>query len=714
MNHLYVFTFTAEILLAASLAAQPVFEVTALEGTAKVQRASKQKWDKLEVGSKISDNDLVETFFQTKLTIHFGGTNMAIFGSNSKALLSIAIKGGTDKKKIEAGFSLFNGGLYTALTSKMHVSVFSTNAVAEFDSGSCAVIVDAKAGETGILTLSGKTMVRNIAQQKSKELTVGNTTIVLPGREPSPALYMSFRHVAVLKHFFGDKYITDQMQSSSITPSDDRGGTNRVMLSEGVGQEKPRTDARFYKRLFDINKIYGSILEDREQTNLRYRVIEEPSASDRHAGSVSFFGGTGMTGGLSYSQFCLVPQYRYAIAEAALRFSVAQNYLSQTMIDFSSLAGILDKIHHVTLGEAAHSPFLSAGAIDGLTLGNGLVVDRFRNSDNNRIFHPLGITGKADIRDVVTVSAYLADVTDPTLGGVHIAAEPSLYYFGFGFYFDRDQYHSPAQVSDIKYARRTGGATIIPDTSRDVGIYELGLGATVTESYDLSARLLCEFAQKRAAGKNDGFMIRAPALYFTLPKWSVRGGLLFESGRILAHEFNEFYFSRRSFYRDDTLLTPNTALWNRRSVSSLFAGFGVNPAKGIDASADISQNVKARNTYVYWGVVDSTTDTNRVSPLDFSLDFRVAINSGLTRRIRYGDIYFRQMNGRLFPPGGTYFSSWNREAGFSLVTAPLQYDLSLEFGGRLFYIDRDANPDDALGGADKVYEFFAGIRWEFL
>jgi hypothetical protein len=712
MNRIYFFLLIAGFFIDSAV--QPVFEVTSLEGTAKVQRASKQKWEKLYAGSKINDNDIVETFFQTKLTLRFGGTNMVIFGSNSKALLSLAVKGGTDKKKIEAGLSLFDGGLFTTLTSKMPVSLFSTNAVAEFDSGSCAVVVDAKAGETGVLVLGGKALVRNIAQQKSKELAAGNTSIVLPGREPSPPLFMTFRHVAVLKHFFGDNYIAGQLQSSSITPSDDRGGANRVMLSEGVGQEQPCADVQFYKRLFDINKIYGYIQEDQELTNRRYRAIAAPSPSDRHAGSVGFFGGAGVADGLSSSQFYLVPQYRYAIAEAALRFSIGQNYLSQTMIDFSSLAGILDKIHHVTLGEAGRSPFISVGEIDGLTLGQGFVVDRFRNSDNNRIFHPLGITGKAGIMDVVTMSAYLADLSDPTLGGVHLAVEPSIYYFGFGFYFDRDQYHTPAHTSDIRYARRTADSTIVPGTSPDVGIYELGLGATVTENYEMSVRLFCEFAQKLANGKNDGFMIRAPALYFNLPIWSARGGMIFESGRILAHEFNEFYSSRRSFYRNDTILTSNTALWNRRIVTSLFTGFGINPVKGVDVSADVSYNSKARNSYAYWGTVDSTTDTNRVSPRDFSLDFRCTVNSDLTRRIRYGAIYFKQMNGRLFPPGGTYFSSWNSEAGFSLVTAPLQFDLSLEFGGRLFYIDRDANPDDILGDSDKVYEFFAGIRWDFL
>lgn len=703
--------------MAASTAAQPVFEVIALEGTAKVQRSSKQKWEKLDVGAKINDNDMVETFFQTKLSLQFGEKNLIIFGSNSKALLSISVKEGGDKKNIVASLSLFNGGIYGALASKTHTSVFSTNAVAETDSGSFAAIVDAKVGETGILVLGGKALVRNISQQKSKELTAGNTTIILPGREPSPPLYMSFRHVAVLKHFFGDKYITDQMQTSSITPSEDRGGSSRVMLSEGMSQEKPRVDVLFYKRLFDINKIYGSILDDRERESPSYHGIEKPRPSAGHRGSVGFYGGMGRANGAVSQAYSLVPRFRYAFAEAALRFSFVQNYRHEMVTDFKTPAGLLDKIDRFTLGNERDSLFISARSIDRLTLGNGLVVDRFRAADNNRIFHPLGIIGHGDVGALLVAGAFISDVSDPSIGGLHLSLEPSIYQFGAGYYFDRNPYQKPSHSNDLRYRTEVSDTPSFPDTARvraDISIYELSFGTTVTENYDISARLYCEFAQKVHNGRNDGYMIRAPSLYFTFPKWSARGGMLFETGRIIAHEFNEFYTSRRSFMRKDSLLTANTSLWERRNVLSFFGGLGVNPLRGLDISADIEHNVRARNTYTYWGVVDSTTDTNRLSPLDFSLELRLAIDSGLTRFISFSEIYFRQMNGRLFPPGGTYFSSWNSEAGFTFVTAPVRFGLSLECGGRLFYIDMNARPNDVIDNTDRVFELFAGIRWDFL
>jgi hypothetical protein len=362
-----------------------------------------------------------------------------------------------------------------------------------------------------------------------------------------------------------------------------------------------------------------------------------------------------------------------------------------------------------------------------LTLGQGLVVNRFRNSDNNRIFNPIGIQAQSNIRELVMIKAFLADVNDPSLGGVHVAFEPSIYHFGAGYYFDLDQYRATDRTSDIRYTRyqaRTSGATIFPDTAAvraDVNIYELEFSTTVSENYSLSARIMCDFAQKLHQGKSDGFLLRAPGFFFAWPKLSAQGGLLFESGRILSYQFNEFYVSRRSFYHYDTqsggsaidtLLSLNTALWDRRFATALWGGAGINPIRGIDISANLAHNVVTRNSYVVWD--DSTTDTLRNLPHDFSIDLRIGIDNTLYRYITYGGIYFRQLHGRLFPGGGTYFSSWNSEAGFSLITAPLKFDLSLECGGRFFYLDEGPYPDDVIGDSDRVYELFAGIRWDFL
>jgi hypothetical protein len=248
------------------------------------------------------------------------------------------------------------------------------------------------------------------------------------------------------------------------------------------------------------------------------------------------------------------------------------------------------------------------------------------------------------------------------------------------------------------------------------------MGLDIAQGYDLAVKLMCEFAQKRAEGMNDGFMIRAPSLFFVWPRFSARGGLLVESGRLVSAEFNEFYLSRRSFYKyeqgasspTDTLLTYNTSLWSRRQALSVFGGFGANPVKGLDVSVDLTQNFRNRNAAAYWGVVDSTTDTNVISPLDFSIEMRLAMNRDLFKYIDYAEVHLRQLHGGLYPSKGALFSSWNTEMGFSVCSARFLYDLSLEAGGRLFYLDMGPYPDDVINTDDRILEFFAGIRWDFL
>ena len=177
------------------LHAQPAFEVNDLEGTAKVQRVQKQKWEKISVGTKLADNDIIETYFQTRISIKMADGTVVLFGSNSKALLNISYREISGRKTTNASFSLFNGGMLTKAVDKAKVSVFTTNAVGEIDSGTLAIVVDTKSGETGFLSLGGKATIRNISQQKGIKLEAGYTTIVIPGREPAPPLSLSFRHV---------------------------------------------------------------------------------------------------------------------------------------------------------------------------------------------------------------------------------------------------------------------------------------------------------------------------------------------------------------------------------------------------------------------------------------------------------------------------------------------------------------------------------------
>lgn len=125
-----------------------------------------------------------------------------------------------------------------------------------------------------------------------------------------------------------------------------------------------------------------------EKSGNLYRPVNEPTDIYSHHASLECFDGAGSIGGLSLPRFSLIPRIRYPYIDAALRFSAAQNYRSQTIDGFTSSPGLLDKIHPITVGEVEDSLFLTIGAIEDLTLGQGLIVDHFRGIDNARFRLP--------------------------------------------------------------------------------------------------------------------------------------------------------------------------------------------------------------------------------------------------------------------------------------------------------------------------------------
>jgi hypothetical protein len=710
-------------ILSSLILAQNAFEVIELEGSAKAQRVQKQKWEKISVGTRLSDNDIIETYFQTKISIKLTDGTIVLFGSNSKVLINISYKEIAGRKTTNASFSLFSGGMLAKAIDKAKISIFTTNAVGEIDSGTLAVVADSKSGETGFLGIGGKSAVRNISQQKGMDLEAGYTTIVIPGREPAPPLSLSFRHAAILRHFFGDKLITDELRASSITPANDQTSLgNRATVTEGTGNEKTRTDLLSYKKVFNLKHIYGSIIDDRENNERFYRPLIRPVFSEDAQGSTDLLCNFGFSDS-SIFLTTLLPKFRMPYVEAGLRFEVGYDYRYKLVTGFNSLPALLDKIEHVTAGSVEDSTYVTAGTLYDITFGNGLMLKHFNNSSNNRLYHPLGVAGKLKLFDQLTVNALLSDVSSPSLLGMHAAWDLSYYTFGAGYYYDFNQYFHLRDSTDMRYTRYRGSGIVYPDTQKFSGraaIYEFNLCTSVAEYYNFSMRALFDFAQKREGGMNDGWVGR-PFITMAWPFYTVTSGIIIENGRLISGEFDEFYSSRHAWLKHgpvtDTILSINTALDKKRLVNSLFLSLQANPLKTLDIDFTYTQALLSKNATAF-RVSDTAPDSVKArtvnSPLDFSFDFRCAVNDKLIPYVKYAAVSMRQSHGLLYPERGGFMSSWNSEAGFECISRPLFANLSITLGGRLFYIDKGPYPNDALDAKDKVFELSGGVRWDFL
>jgi hypothetical protein len=691
------------------------FTVAQLEGSASVQHSEQYQWNKVATGDLIQKNDIFETDFQTKLQLSLNGT-IVVLGSNTKTLIDFKTRGLNDSINTEISVTVFSGGVLTKSSRGCKLRVFTTNAVAETDSATLSTVADGKTGESGFQVISGNVNVRNITQSKGKILRSGLTTMVLPNKEPSAALYLTNRHVTVLKHFFGDEYIQLELDQAGVKPTEEKAG-NRLTISKNVSSRTPSpVNDDMYKILFDAEKIYGSIIDDQVNNYGFYRHYSMVNNITRKKARLTLGTLQGAGNDKTYSSYMLTGAWNYKFIDFGLRFGLYREQQDRFSMNFTSAEGLLDKIDHFTLGYPSDSLFIELGGICDLTYGNGLVVDNFGNTHKGSIYHTTGVNAHAKFNNEVSIKGFLADVLNPYVGGFYLGYEPSSYYLGLGYYFDLDQCYKIVNNDNYKYSIPAFRDTIKPGPRNiEVHIVQLLAGLDLALNYEFHARIFGEFAQKMHDKHSDGRILRLPSLYVDFYKSHVWLSLFIETERLSNGVFNEFYMMHRNFVNGDTathnytIETVNSMFSKDRRAIGVTAKYGFNPVKGLDISLLYTQNFYERNTFT--DIVDSTETK---FPLNYSIKASVGVNDLLLRYIKYAGGYFTQRNATYFPNGGKPAVSWQAEAGFDLQTIPLFYNIALESQLRYFYMENTATQNTVINKDDHIIEWYCGIVWGFL
>ncbi len=701
----------AIILIAAVIQAWPqVFEIIALDGSAKVQHVQKKDLEKVAIGSQVRDNDIIESAFQTKCVLRFGKSNIVIVGSNSKILVNIRERQVTSDTIIsDVNLTLFSGACFVKALSQAHVSVYTSNAVGETENGSFSTVVESKTGETGFQVISGKVKTRNIAQKEGIDLISGQTTMIFPGKEPTAPLFITYKHVSVLKHFFGEEYIQSEMDAAGIKATEDKTSRSSALLSDVLvnGQFEKNQDVSTYKIPFSLNKIYGAILDDRMKNKKTYTRIQKPNDFVGHRLFLAQRSSFAVANGGVYPAVSLSPSYSSGAFSAGLRLSLARNYTgSFGLYGFSSAAGVLDKVDHVTW-EPQNAPFsIALGAQSGLTIGSGAVVRGFDNSDPYCIFQPLGLSGTCAVKDF-NAQVFIADISRFSIGGVHLALTPTVYHFGAGFFFDANQIQAASPEENNRFGLRSvSDAYILDSASTAVSIYEADFFMDFVISDNFSMSFGGGFAQKLKSRSADGFVF-TPKLTMDWGKMRIQAGLVAESGRLIAGQFNSWYMSNRwrrfGINGDDTIVTQNTILSGSRSCQGVDVVFVVNPSKATALELSLRQNFREKHTFAL--------DTVAAPPgTDFSASLKA--RDGLFKFLRYGEVYVRQERAGIYPPRSSVFSSWAFSAGAIVETNPLYFGIALSGDVSVGYLDM--NFDNRADSGDTVIRFSIGLSRDFL
>jgi len=718
--------FAGILLLAAGLwmqapGADLFLEVQSIEGKAKLQRAQKRTWEDIGRGRKIGTNDIIETYFQTKCVLVFDKTNVIILGSNSRVLFTLGEKDVGDKTVPDISVTLFAGGAFAKIVSDCHISIFTATAVSETDKGAISSVTDEKTGETGFQILDGSAGVRNIAQHESRILTSGQTTMIFPGKQPTLPLYITVRHVAVLKHFFGDEYIQNQLTAAGIKPTEDKSASKaRLATTENAvvqqQQQKARTsaDEGFYKPLFNLNKIYGHIIDDDTISEAIYRpVVVQPGELPTRS-KIAITGDMALAAGKNYQLLSAVGSYDFSVFDFGLRFALGSTAMGFKPYQLSG-KGLLDLVHHADLSvmpdRVIDSLGLHLGGIEDLTIGNGLVVENYTNKNPASLFHPFGLTAAVN-RRFFTAQAFMGDLFGFSPCGLLLQLDPSLYHFRGGYYFDMFPLDGLSDDAGTRFVLPDSLPASNPDI-KPIHLFELGFGADLAYRNNFKATLSLEMAHGLFYQRKS-FLMRMPRLDVTYHHSVLGASLLFEEGGLMLPLFSSFYSANRVRLLHNGIAETPTSMLSVRSKSRGVEVFAkVNPWRGMALEAML------RHDFFIKGYVYDTTDLAYFRRPNFDLSASVGINDRLVRFIKYARVAVSQIDGAFFPAAASYGKSWGFKGSFDFSTASVGGRFALLGGASYYYLDlSDAGralgmPNNAIDTNDKITEFYAGLVWGF-
>jgi hypothetical protein len=704
--------------IAGVAGSQTALTVSGLEGSAKIQHADRRNWTKLSEGDKITDNDIIESSFQSKVTVSDASNNALTIGSNTKILINVTqpYKGG-DATRLN--ITLFNGGLFVKAATKCRADIFTSNAVGHIDSGTVSVILDDRSGQTGFQCLGGQVEIRNISQLEGTMIEAGQASVISSGASPSSPQPISSKHLTVLNQFFGVSLIKQEMAASNIAAADEGSG-EKISFSQGLENRQdasktaPKEPDR-YKPIFNYNQLYGKMQEIQEKDGRHYRFIKQSVKPHNHHVELGAGFLLAKDNSDAYPGVVIPLGLYFKYASIGFKMPLLSDYEGKMSPHFSGIKGIMDKIEHFHAGSLADSMYLAVEPIKSLTLGNGAVVDGYCNRNRYSVFSTAGAVAQFKLYPV-NFKGFISDISSFKTGGFLFLAEPGPYKFGAGYYFDVNRTSPVSEDYSPRFFEPLPDSTL-QDTGnldKDVHIYEIEAGVELINTHWIYVAFSAAFAQKRSAGLNDGFMLKGPGTTIEWGRMHLATGFSVETGRILAGQFNSFYeTNRKRITGTGTVLSQNSILSKDRRAVGLYLDLGASPADGMSINFNYKQDINNHDIF-------ADTAENQHA-LDYTFGLSIAVDSMIApKAVSFGELYARQIHGGYYPYNSGFFKSWGFETGLHFISAPLAGALSFELNSSLFYLDLDNEDEPAesfngkIDDGEFLFELYAGLRVGFL
>lgn len=406
---LFFFTYT-------SFAQTPLGEIQAFGGKVQVQKEGAKVWTRANKKDPLAAGDLIKTGYKSFSILKIGNENKLVLGSSTRALIE-NIPGQVGKVKV----TLYEGGIYFTWPEGAGIEVFTTDAVLKTSAGTFAILYNKAEKQTLFFNLTGTETVESITKKEPVKLSPGQFSLVQPSENPSAPEQVNTAIADQLRKFFGDQFITKEMEKHGIQISttgtqEVKAGTTEkedIKLDDNTRVipffqitdilKKIRTIEGIEKPMYQAPYWYDDQLDYQFFAEVKGRMlnITEPTISFPNPYGIFLRGG-----------------FRKNSISMGFNLPIESDAEGSTSINtFSGIQGILDKIYFFDYQPARGLWNLHLGNISDLTFGKGLLVNKFGNELYSQIPQPLGLLLQVDPHHFFNLTYFIGDLSRPNFMG---------------------------------------------------------------------------------------------------------------------------------------------------------------------------------------------------------------------------------------------------------------------------------------------------------
>ena len=707
-------------------------EASRITGNVQIKTEEGRKWETLEKGTAINDNDIIQTSYKSNCEIRLGKSNILFMGSNSRILMSKVENG---DNTVSVSVTLFAGSVYSKINNEVNYTIYTSTSLCKVENAMFNCTVDEVTGITGYHVFKGAATVSNISVQGEQPLKSGETSTIAPNTPPSSPRKISAKQMSVLTRFYGADFINQEIEATGLEVVSSGGGsapaeTAPVQSAEGRSAQAGGSGSPGAKGKGDLKGLHlfdnaDAMRRLSEYDQEHYWMYGNPAPADllkeyRFRAALLFsqhsFGGTG------YPDIFLRPGIYYKNVSAVLNLAMVADSSGALVLTSAGPREILDKIHSIDANYQGH--LLHIGEVGPLTFGRGLLVRDYTNrafSDNVRN------TGlRARYQGYLDgVDFFTSGLSDFRLVGLQYASEDTMGSYSAGLVRDNGE-KAGANNGDLNFRGSSGDAPpALPADSLGKATSLTALEVSYSRNLFYVSPVKIEFYLSMAGFIMDdkmnlkGFGITIPGVNLI---WGKQGGLIemfLNRNRFTRGLFGPFYEDNLYLYRRDTI----GAVESGRSLASMLPtdntsigfrlGYRVNPLKKLAFS------VEGEGVVVHFGRDTSDTNTQTRDKTtrirgreNGSLDIRLLIGDRLIGRVNRLEAYYSIRQVGFFDDG-----SYSLFRPNPFTTAGVKADLfvlnNLEgfAAWEFYYYDRNGDGKATLN--EKVSGFSVGLAMGF-